>query len=76
MLFKKEKRGEAQWKKEIYYTLNTAEQDQQITEATMRGEVYGTRGFHYKISKVISRATKLTSHGGDRKSENYRDQAG
>ena len=60
----------------IFDTLNTAEQEQQITEATMRGEVYGTSGFHQKISKLISRATKLTAHGGDRKSKNYADQAG
>jgi len=42
----------------------------------MRGEVYGTYGFHHKISQLISRATRLTAHGGDRKSENYRNQAG
>ena len=56
--------------------LKTAEQEQQITEATMRGEVHGTIGFHQKISKLISRATKLTAHGGDRKSKNYTNQAG
>jgi len=60
----------------IFDTLNTEEQEQQITEATMRGEVYGTSGFHHEISKLISRATKLTAHGGDRKSENFRNQAG
>ena len=35
----------------IFDTPNTTEQEQQITEATMRGEVYGTSGFHHKISK-------------------------
>ena len=51
--------------------LNITKQENQITEATMRGEVYGSDGFHSKISKLISRSTKLTSHGGDRKSEIY-----
>ena len=60
----------------IFNILNTVEQEQQITEATMRGEVYGTSGFHHEIRKLISRATKLTAHGGDRKSGNYRNQAG
>ncbi|WP_428355646.1 hypothetical protein [Methyloprofundus sp.] len=60
----------------IFDALNTAEQVQQMTEATMRGEVYGTSGFHHEISKLISRATKLTAHDGDRKSEDYRNQAG
>lgn len=60
----------------IFDTLNSAEQEEQITEATMRGEVYGASGFHHKISKLISRSTKLTAHGGDRKSENYRNQVG
>ncbi len=60
----------------IFNTLNTAAQEQQITDATMRGEVYGTDGFHQEVSRLISRATKLTAHGGDRKSENYRNQAG
>jgi len=44
------------------------------TEATMRGEVYGTSEFHHKISQLISRATRLAAHGGDRKSEGYRNQ--
>jgi len=60
----------------IFDKLNTADQEQQITEATMRGEVYGSSQFHHKISQLISRATRLTAHGGDRKSENYRNQAG
>jgi putative transposase len=60
----------------IFGALNTVEQERQITEATMRGEVYGSSGFHHEISQLISRATKLTRHGGDRKSENYRNQTG
>lgn len=42
----------------------------------MQGEVYGCDGFHSKISTMISRATKLSSHSGDRKSEAYENQAG
>ncbi len=55
---------------------NTLEQARAITEATMRGEVYGGDGFHHKIGRLISRSTKLASHGGDRKSESYKNQAG
>jgi len=60
----------------IFATQNSKLKEQQITEATMRGEVYGSSEFHHKISQLISRTTKLTSHGGDRKSENYINQAG
>ena len=42
----------------------------------MRGEVYGSGGFHRKIRGLISRSTMLTSHGGDRKSEIYKNQVG
>ncbi|HIG65352.1 MAG TPA: hypothetical protein EYQ43_07330 [Methyloprofundus sp.] len=62
--------------REIFGALNIAKQESQITEATMRGEVYGSDGFHSKISKLISRTTKLSSHGGDRKSETYTNQSG
>jgi hypothetical protein len=61
--------------REIFEKRNTKKQDQQITLATMRGEVYGSEGFHRKIGGLISRTTKLSAHGGDRKSEAY-NQAG
>jgi len=56
----------------------STQQEQEITVATMRAEVYGSEGFHLEINKMISRTTKLTAHGGDRdrKSEKYRNQAG
>jgi len=60
----------------IFDQLDIAKQETQITEATLRGEVYGTNSFHKKINRLISRSTKLVAHGGDRKSEAYRDQAG
>ncbi|PHS31219.1 MAG: hypothetical protein COA95_07190 [Methylophaga sp.] len=66
----------AQHYQQIFDNSNTAEQEQQIEEATMRGEVYGSRDFHQKIAKRIMRPTKLTAHGGDRKSEDYKNQVG
>ncbi len=60
----------------IFSTKNTTKQEQERTAATMRGEVYGSGMFHHKIGKLISRATKLSMHGVDRKSENYRNQVG
>ncbi len=62
--------------REIFDVLNIEKQENQITEATVRGEVYGSGVFHSKISELILRSTKLTSHGGDRKSEVYKNQAG
>lgn len=58
--------------KGIFAVQNSPEQDLQITEATMRGEVYGSREIHAKVGRLISRSTKLIAHGGDRKSKNYR----
>ncbi|MCK5477617.1 MAG: transposase [Methylococcales bacterium] len=60
----------------IFNTLDIAQQEKPITEATLRGEVYGERGFHQKVSRLISRSTKLALHGGDRKSEGFKNQAG
>lgn len=60
----------------MFEQLNTSEQDTHITQATLRGEVFGSENFHHKISALISRTTKLTSHGGDRKSETYHNQVG
>ena len=60
----------------LFDMIATIEQDRQITEATLRGEVYGSDEFHKEISTMIARVTKLTSHGGDRKSDHYKDQAG
>ena len=60
----------------LFDELDISKQDPLITEATLRGEVYGENKFHQKISRLISRATKLAAHGGDRKSEAYKDQVG
>jgi putative transposase len=60
----------------IFDALDLAGQQNLITEATMRGNVYGTNGFHEKIGRLISRTTRLGAHGGDRKSEAYKDQSG
>ena len=56
---------------EMFDRLNTTKQDSQITNATLRGEALGDDTFHQQISALISRPTKLTAHGGDRKSEAY-----
>lgn len=48
----------------------------EITQATERGEVYGDGAFHALISEQVDRPTRLSKHGGDRKSDKYRDQAG
>ena len=61
---------------DIFKEGNSTKQENQISRATVRGEVYGSETFHQKIGALISRSTKLSSHGGDRKSEVYRDQAG
>ncbi len=59
--------------KSLFNKLKISEQDKQITEATTRG-VYGTKKFHFKTAKLITRPTRLKAHGGDRKSENYQNQ--
>ena len=59
---------------DMFEQFNTSAQDVDITQATLRGEVYGSEAFHRKISALISRPTRLTSHGGDRKSEAFHDQ--
>lgn len=60
----------------LFDKVNASNQEKQISQATMRGEVYGSLAFHQKVSKLVSRATKLTAHGGDRKSEDFKNQAG
>jgi putative transposase len=60
----------------LFSSLDIDKQHGKITEATLRGEVYGSEGFHHKIGQLISRSTQLTSHGGDRKSEAYKNIVG
>ena len=62
--------------KALFGKLDISGQDSQITRATFRGEVFGNDRFHKRISRLIERPTKLSSHGGDRKSEAYVNQAG
>jgi len=63
--------------KELFSELSISQQqEEQITKATLAGEVYGSTGFHHKISQLISRVTQLSKHGGDRKSQEYKNQAG
>lgn len=51
-------------------------EDARIADATLKGEVYGSDAFHQKVGSLVGRVTRLGNHGGDRKSENYKDQAG
>lgn len=62
--------------KEIFTQLDISKQRNKITKATLAGEAYGSDAFHRKMSALAKRATKLASHGGDRKSESYKNQAG
>jgi len=62
--------------KELFDELDITDQQKYITKATLAGEVYGSSAFHNKISQQVKRVTRLSSHGGDRKSETYKNQAG
>jgi len=62
--------------KEMFDQLDISKQYKHITKATLAGEAYGSDGFHKEISKQVDRTTKLTTHGGDRKSDAYKNQAG
>ena len=62
--------------KGLFERLDIDQQRKQITKATLAGEVFGNDRFHKKISLLVNRATRLCSHGGDRKSESYKNQAG
>jgi len=60
----------------IFNELSSSEQQKKITQATLRGEVYGSKKFHKRIAKLIDRPTQLVTQGGDRKSETFCNQAG
>ena len=57
------------------YDVDSAEDDA-IDSATMKGEVFGSTRFHAQIGTLIQRTTRRGVHGGDRKSEAYKDQVG
>ena len=56
----------------MFDKLDIARQESLIIEVTLRGEVYGGDGFHKRISQLILRSTRLTNHGGDRKSDAFK----
>ena len=62
--------------KSLFDKTDISSEEGPITQATLRGEVFGDQKFHQRISRLITRPTKLTSHGGDRKSQLFVDQAG
>jgi len=59
----------------LFDELDISQQQMQITKATLNGEVYGSNAFHSTIGELIDRVTRLGSHGGDRKSAEYKKQA-
>ena len=60
----------------LFNELDIAQENEKITQATVRGEVYGSDAFHQDIDKKVSRRTKLTTHGGDGKSTTFKNQVG
>jgi len=58
----------------LFEQLDISKQDKEITQATQKGEVFGKDNFHAQITKKVSRPTRLTAHGGDRKSEAYQEE--
>ncbi|KGK43358.1 lipoprotein [Nitrincola sp. A-D6] len=60
--------------KSMINNVDLSKENQNITEATIRGEALGDVNFNDWVSKQTGRPAKLTSHGGDRKSAKY--QAG
>jgi len=62
--------------RDLFNSLDINQQQEQISKATLAGDVYGSNQFHEKVGRMISRATKRGAHGGDRKSEKYKNQVG
>ena len=58
----------------LFEPLDISKQNNDITQATQKGEVFGRAKFHTEMALLLKRPTTLTSHGGDRKSENYQKQ--
>jgi len=58
----------------LFTELDLSKQNDDITQATLRGEVYGSDDFHKHIEKSLTRSSKLSAHGGDRKSKAYKNQ--
>ena len=61
---------------QLFNQLDISQTRKQITKATIAGEAFGSEAFHHKIGALTNRATKLSTHGGDRKSESFKNQAG
>lgn len=62
--------------RDIFNRLEIGQHDDKISKATLAGDVYGSQAFHDKISSLIARPTQRGMHGGDRKSEAYKNQVG
>ncbi len=70
------KDGRAAHYQSMMSNVNLSEENQNITEATIRGEALGDVNFNNWVRLQTGRSAKLTSHGGDRKSAEYKNQAG
>ena len=62
--------------RQLFDALDISLQSKKISQATLAGDVYGSNKFHSKVAQLLSRSTKSASHGGDRKSDEYRNQVG
>ena len=62
--------------RELFATLDIGGDRVKISKATRAGDVYGSSEFHAEVARLISRVTKRTTHGGDRKSKEYNEKAG
>lgn len=60
----------------LFDEIDLQAQQDVITNATMKGEVLGCERFHQQVAKTLLRPTRLATHGGDRKSTAYQNQAG
>ena len=60
----------------MFDQLGIVQQRNQVIKATLTDERYGSDGFHKKIAKRVTRVINLSSHGGDWKSDEYKNQAG
>jgi len=58
----------------LFIKVDLTKQNDNITKATLRGEVYGSTNFHQQVEKSLTRPTTLSAHGGDIKSKTYKKQ--
>ncbi|ORU91801.1 MAG: hypothetical protein A6F72_03460 [Cycloclasticus sp. symbiont of Poecilosclerida sp. N] len=62
--------------RQLFDKLGISGEQAKISNATLAGDVFGSERLHTKIDRLISRVTRRASHGGDRKSKEYKNQTG